>query len=502
MKRLMNFILPFIREGSLRSRDRLTFMAAKAANISILILALLLGFEVTLASDYQQIAGLIDLRTTFSDGDLDPESLVRLARKRGFTVVFFNDHDRLAMEYGLFPLRNILRKRVELHSINKGGAENYLTAIKDLEEKYPDMIIIPGSETAPFYYWTGSYFKKDLTAHNHERRILTIGLEKAEDYRDLPIIHNGFSTRFAANFIPIILISCIPLSLSILLLRRKGVYRISGIIIGVLSILFIINTTPFRSSPFDQYHGDQGIAPYQLLIDYVDSRGGMTFWNYPETRSGKRRIGPIFVDTPPYPNVLEESKGYTGFSALYGDAITVTEPGNIWDRILLAYCKGKKDRPAWGISTADFHKEGGSGEKLGNFPTVFFVHRKTKKQILEALKNGKMYACRGNYPQVAKLDEFSVRSFQGEIKGISGDEVVLIGNPRIRISLSAGEPTKNRVTVRLIRSGEVIERFEGELPMEIDFEDTYFKPGEKIYYRMDLHGYGILVSNPIFVICK
>jgi len=44
--------------------------------------------------------------------------------------------------------------------------------------------------------------------------------------------------------------------------------------------------------------------------------------------------------------------------------------------------------------------------------------------------------------------------------------------------------------------------FQGGLPMEIDFEDTYFKPGEKFYYRMDMHGYGTVVSNPIFVIYK
>jgi hypothetical protein len=86
----------------------------------------------------------------------------------------------------------------------------------------------------------------------------------------------------------------------------------------------------------------------------------------------------------------------------------------------------------------------------GNFPTVFLVRTKTKREILKA-------------------------------------------------SLSAPEPTQDPVTVRMIRSGEVIERFEGQLPMEIDFEDAYCKPGEKIYYRVDLHGYGKLVSNPIFV---
>ncbi|MBW1613871.1 MAG: hypothetical protein JRJ57_07850, partial [Deltaproteobacteria bacterium] len=38
----------------------------------------------SLCADYQQVAGLIDLRTTFSDGSYDLESLVQLAKKRGF----------------------------------------------------------------------------------------------------------------------------------------------------------------------------------------------------------------------------------------------------------------------------------------------------------------------------------------------------------------------------------------------------------------------------------
>ena len=241
--------------GAQRFIKRMAFLAMFAA--------ILFTFWVadSFCTDYQQVAGLIDLRTNFSDGAYDLESLVQLAKKKGFGVLVINDHDRLAMEYGLFPLRNVLKKRVELHSINKGTAENYLNSIKEVQEKYPDMIIIPGSETAPFYSWTGSYFKKNLTAHNYERRILTIGLERAEDYRDLPIIHNGFSTRFTADFLPIIFIFFVPLIIGVFFLRRKGTYRVSGITIGVLSILFIINTDPSRCSPFDQYHGDQGIAP-------------------------------------------------------------------------------------------------------------------------------------------------------------------------------------------------------------------------------------------------
>jgi hypothetical protein len=405
----------------------------------------------------------------------------------------------MVMEYGLPPFRNIVKKKVEKNSINKQGAKAYLDSISKVQKKFPDMILIPGSESAAFYYWTGSYFNKNLTAHNHEKRILTIGMENPGDYESLPILHNGATAEYFRMVLPGILLFLCSLAASIYLIKWGGFYRITGIIVAVLSVAFIANSNPSRSSPFDQYHGDQGMAPYQLLTDYITLRGGLTFWNYPETKSGIRRMGPILVDTPPHPEVLEESDGYTGFAALYGDNITVTEPGNAWDRVLTAYCDGTRSRPVWGISTADFHEEGGSGEKLGNFPTVFLLREKSRKGVLEALKNGKMYAYRGNYPQFVRLDEFSVCPPDGINKGLSGDEIILKDSPRIRISLSATVPFENKVKVRLIRSGELIETFEGTLPMQIDYEDKYFQPGRKIYYRMDMSGCGVLVSNPVFV---
>ena len=64
--------------------------------------------------NYQQVAGFIDLRTTYSDGAHDLNFLIKLTKERGFDVLFINDHDRMAMEYGIFAFRNILRKREEL----------------------------------------------------------------------------------------------------------------------------------------------------------------------------------------------------------------------------------------------------------------------------------------------------------------------------------------------------------------------------------------------------
>jgi hypothetical protein len=451
------------------------------------------------ASDYQPVSGVVDLRSTFSDGAYDIQSLVQLARSKGIAALFINDHDLMVMEYGVWPLRNLIRRREERNSILKMGADKYLKEIERVSQANPDMIIIPGSETTPFYYWTGNPLQGKLTAHNHERRMLTIGLDSPSDYENLPILHNHYSVRALRDGLPGILFFAAAFVVGLVMLWWKGSFRIAGMVVLVLSAVLMADGNPFNKSPFDPYHGDRGGAPYQLLIDYVAARGGMTFWNYPETKSGVRQLGPIMVSTRPYPEALLESRGYTGFASLYGEHITVTEPDGVWDMVLKEYCSGLRQRPPWGIATADFHREGESGEQLGNYQTVFYVKEKKKAEILSAMRNGRMYAVQGTFPQVPVMDEFSVSSADRTVKGISGEDVSLRSHPRIKIALSSGKPVAAPVKVRLIRSGSVVHRVDGTLPLQFEYDDTYYHPGEKIYYRMDMRGAGIIVSNPIFV---
>jgi hypothetical protein len=229
----------------------------------------------------------------------------------------------------------------------------------------------------------------------------------------------------------------------------------------------------------------------------------MVFWSHPETLSGQGNIGPISKKTLPYPEVLAESKNYTGFASLYGDTITVTEPGNIWDQVLLEYCLGRREKPAWGISAADFHEEGGAGEKLGNYPTIFLVKNRIKESILDALKKGRMYAFRG-FGDTARLilEDFSVSDSGALQKGIMGEEISLNGHPTIHILVSAaGSVEKSPLTVRLIRSGKLLKTFSGETPFHMNFIDEFYEPGKKIYYRLDAEDRKgrKLISNPVFV---
>ena len=51
--------------------------------VFLILTFIFLCFHSVTAAEYIQVAGLIDTRTTFSDGALDLESLVELAKKKG-----------------------------------------------------------------------------------------------------------------------------------------------------------------------------------------------------------------------------------------------------------------------------------------------------------------------------------------------------------------------------------------------------------------------------------
>jgi hypothetical protein len=445
---------------------------------------------------YLAVPGLIDLRSTFSDGSLTIEGLVQLARSRGFKILFINDHNKINLSYGIPPFRRFLRYKKEYPSIMTHGAKKFLAEIECVSQKYPDVIIIPGALTSPFYYWTGSWLAGNLTVHEYDRRILIINFAKAKDYEQIPSTGNKLSFRNTRHLLPGILIFIFPLIVGVILLKQKGISRIIGIVLTLLSLFAIIDYNPFRSSLFSPYDGDAGVKPFQAVIDYVNEKGGLSFWNYPEQRSGIRKHGPIYVSTPPYPQVLEQTENYTGFSAIYGDNITITRPGREWDRVLIEYCIGVRARPPWGISTADFHEDGRLGLKLGAFPTTFLIKEFSKEAVLEAMKRGRMYCSRGDGQVWPKLDYFNIIGGSTE-KAFMGETLTSSHFPVIRFKVSNPTNKKSPITMVLIRGSILLETFTSETPMEVEYRDEGIPPYELTYYRL-MDTKDQLVSNPIF----
>jgi hypothetical protein len=453
------------------------------------------------AGELKQVAGVIHVHTRFDgSGKHTLQELALEAKKKGLEVLIPTDHDLQAMEFGLFPFRNLIKKRKERPSVLKTGPEKYLSEIARINRKQTEVLVIPGVQSSPFYYWTGSPFKKNLTAHNYRKELLIIGMPSPKDYKQLPLLHRGFSTRYLMHRMPRIVFLLIPLVLGVYLCFQRGFLKTAGVTIAVISLLMIINHHPLPSSKFDPYNGDQGTPPFQEVIDYAREHKGLVFWAHPESNYASQGVtlGPIKLVTEPYPDELIKSSNYTGFSAIYGDTITATKPGMHWDQILDDYCTGMRLKPAWGIAGADFHEES-NGMALDTYQTIFMVKEKTTRDILEALSRGRIYAVRKDKKPRLSLDSFQVKNNQGMV-GIMGDELLVDGPITVSVKLSLMDGKTTHIQVRLIRSGRIVKTFEGDTPLIFKYEDMIHHQ-QKIYYRIDTRGptAGDLLSNPIFV---
>lgn len=464
------------------------------------------------AIEYTLVPGVIGIHTDMGTGVHSLEEIAEKLEAKGIPIAIITEHTLIRCEYGLFPLRRIVRRAFTEKSLLDYGVENYLNYISRINSSHPKMVIIPGTEVAPFYYWTGSYFKtKDLTMHNWHKQFLVIGLNKAQDFKNLPMVSNPFSAHYAWKSI-YLLWPFLSLVLGIWLVWKRRVqrlrfedrfftipshpHRILGIIIIILSGLFLFNNFPFKIAPYDQYHGDQGEAPYQGLIDYVNQREALTFWSLPEATTDVKR-GEVRSYTPPFPESLLATYNYSGFTAFYEGWRKVANPGGIWDKILNEYCEGKRERPVWAIGEIDYRQDTPSKE-IDSVQTVFLITQLNRKAVLDALKKGKMYALGKSQQGALFLDSFVVKN--NNRMALMGETLISQNKPTIQIKASCPALKIEKIKVRLIRKGEIIKVFDANNPAEITYEDDYYKPGEKIYYRINIAAPGSkIISNPIFV---
>jgi hypothetical protein len=451
-----------------------------------------------------QLPGVIHVHSTYSSGKYSIGELVSMAEDKDLEVLILTDHDRVVMEYGLLPFRNLIKKREERKSVLQAGPQNYLAEIERLNRQQQSVLIVPGIQSSPFYYWSGNPFGKGLTAHDFRKELLIVGLASPDDYYQLPSVHGRASTLYVKDLMPRFLVFVVAFLLSTYLIFQNKKWRIGGIVMAIFSIALMANHHPFKSSRFDPYHGDQGAAPFQDVIDYAHPRGGLVFWAHPESNYSKNgvQMGPVKLMTAHYPEALIESRNYTGFAALYGDNISATKAGMHWDRVLNEYCEGNRAKPAWGISGADFHGEE-KGVDLDTFQTVFLVAKRGRQEILKALERGRIYAVRKAGGFRLSLDQFQVVDAKTEIRATMGEEIRLNSSPVVEGRLAATDGGHYGVAISIIRGGNPIWSFEGETPLDFKFVD-HLKWSGKTFYRLDVSGKaaGKLLSNPIFVVRK
>jgi hypothetical protein len=476
-------------------------VAIKKSALACLILALALFAGPVRAGENLQLQAAIHVHSAFSSGRFSISELAAQARDKGLDVLVLTDHDRVAMEYGLPPFRRLLRLRVEEKSVLQAGADRYLAEIARVNDNQSSVLIIPGVQSSPFYHWTGTPWDGDLTAHGYHRELLLVGMRKPEDYGGLPLMQNGAALRVVAEKLPAFGAAGIGfLSAGALAALTSGRLRRAAGVLALIAALALLELHPFRSSRFDPYHGDQGAAPFQEIIDYVRSRGGLVFWAHPESNYPVRGIarGPVTLVTGHYTAELAAARNYNGFAALYGDTETMTRPGALWDQLLDRYCRGERSEPVWAVAEADFHGEEG-GTALDDFQTVIESPAKTTAAVLEALRGGRCYAVRKVAGPRMVMEEFALHQAPAGAVGHAGDEIDIRGVPRIRIRIAASDGGVFPVSVELIRGGVLLHTVSGETPLAVEFTDADGWDGRTFYRVVARAGDGgRLVGNPIF----
>ena len=459
----------------------------------------LLATDIAYAG-FIQLDGVADVKTRFSRGCSTLQEVAELARAKAIDTVIFGDQARDSLEYGLVPLERIIRKRSEHSSVLTVGASAYISEINDNDRQLEETLLISGAEVSPFYYWTGNVFKDTLVANNAGKHLFVVGLNTPQLYEQLPILDSNFSKRYFSEY-QNIFVGCVVLFLLSLFAVLKGYKKkVSKLVAGIM-FLVVINNMPFRSSPFDQYRGDLGAKPYQELINYVNSAGGLIFWNDIDASNVINQKGRISYKTEPHPEDLMLTSGYTGFQSIADSPVVQIEPGHEWDKVLNEYLKGKRKKPIWGYGGNNYLCEG-EGTKLGEIRTIFLVREKSRDDVLDAMANGRMYAVRQTGNERLSLDSFTVSDITSGQHAIMGEKLISNDFPELKVKVRLTKGTEKTVSLSVIRNGVEVKQETVVLPYEMTWRDVDIKRDEgPVFYRLKVEAdsENYLVSNPIFV---
>ena len=469
---------------------------------------------------WRPVTTVFHVHSDMSTGSDSLESLVAQARSYGIEAIILTDNFLLRFEYGLSPLPGLIRRTVALPSIMSYGVERYLEAIREANQRHPDVLLVPGVEVVPHYYWTGSLFGKDLTMHDAQKNILVVGLPSETDYKRLPVAGNYAAYEYGWPTVlwlsPVLLVG--P---AVWLLNRRVERKVKvgwtfmvvrsrqgglGVALLIVAGLLLFNNYPFARPAFDIYQDGNGLQPYQRLIEYVRERGGLTVWSMPEVRDSHRysfgRLGIVTVKTDPYPDVLLQTGDYTAFGALYGDTITMTDPGGVWDAVLGEYASGRRASPVWGMGEAVFHSRGQAGKELQDVETILWVRERTEPALLDAMAKGRMYASLRSKEYGLVLKEFALLSEATGEPAISGQTVraPALTPVVVRLAVSSDDGNSHQTPFQVIRSGRLMKTGTESVPFTLTLRDTAPAAGEMSYYRLMIGtGEHRIVSNPIFI---
>ncbi len=454
-----------------------------------------------------------------STGTLSLDQIAELAERLGIDAVVFSENLALRYEYGLFPFHGVIRRTVTLPSVVAYGIGRYVAAIAEAQARHPGVLLVPGVEAAPHYYWTGSLPGRNLTMHNAQKNLLVIGLTRPDDYAALPVPGNAGFARYGwatlGNLWPVALLVYAgwlwrlkahrEVKVGVAVVRVARRFRVPAGLLAASAVVLLLLAWPYASPLFSLYDDQLRERPYQALIDTAVQRGGAVIWSMPEAVDfnvlSYGPLGSVTVKTDPYPVSLLQTTGYAGFGGIYQDTRTITEPGALWDQLLLQYLGGLRADVPSVVGEIAYHRPGQAGIELNQVLNIVTVRERTAAGLVDAIRAGRLYALsQAGRPFGLRLDTFQVETQDGARAAAVGQPFARSAEaPAVRVAVTATDRGAHPVQVTIIRSGQVLARMAGATPFHWRVVDAALPAGQGAYYRVEVHGEGEILSNPIFV---
>jgi len=270
------------------------------------------------------------------------------------------------------------------------------------------------------------------------------------------------------------------------------------------SVGALARSWPYRVPRHSPYADNAGAAPYQDALDASRTTTTLTFWAHPEASADFQHSRyPVTYHSEKYPELIYQTHGATGFAALYEGYRETGGVGGAWDRALNEFSLGRRREPIWTVGELDLHEEGESGGKiLGQVETIVLAEERSRRAVMDALREGSTYAVRQPGATRLTLERFRAVCDQDAVN--MGQRATVTSPCRIEVILRARGETLGKVSTTLVRNGEVA----GERTIDIGEDgvgltwDADVAPGRISYFRlMARRGNTLsLFSNPIFLV--
>lgn len=459
----------------------------------------------------------IHIDSAVSGGKYTIEDVARIAEEYKIDALLFTDRLNMEIDYGLWPFRGIVRKRKRIPSVATLGPRRYLREIREAQAKHKDLIIVPGVEALPCYYWklkrkifipTPSRLAQVLTLCRAHEHVLALGLDKPEDYKRLPTMSNGLPIAWFRVVSRLFWITvCILAAWGCFRFaskrdrrasrsgREKNGARVLGIGLAGFAVLSLVDMCLCPPRIYTPYDGDPGTGPAQLFFDEAAKLGALTFWAHPEVATNMT-INGIHEETPAYPDHLMTTNNYTGFAIFWEGMKVIGKPGGEWDRILTAYCRGIRKNPVWAIGEIDFD-ENRHPRTICEVMTFVWVYEKTQDEVLDALRHGAMYATRNFYSEKLRIKEYALVA--GVKKALSGETLHCESAPILQFEVE-GEALPGDLFLVVVQDGRVEEKRKLTANEMVRVPCSPVPPGERSFVRLLIYqrDFAVVATNPIF----